>query len=117
LTMKVTIIWCLLYFARYRDLRARHSFPTRRSSDLVAALVAASAGRCRSDRFRTTRDGRMAADEQCAQNGISEPGLRPRAAACYRSEEHTSELQSRGHLVCRLLLEKKKQIVRYYLIA
>src|SRR5437870_10345192 len=25
----------------------------------------------------------------------------------YRSEEHTSELQSRGHLVCRLLLEKK----------
>src|SRR5690625_6099725 len=28
----------------------------------------------------------------------------------YRSEEHTSELQSRGHLVCRLLLEKKKII-------
>src|SRR5437870_9450858 len=27
-----------------------------------------------------------------------------------RSEEHTSELQSRGHLVCRLLLEKKKDI-------
>src|SRR5437870_10894111 len=45
---------------------------------------------------------------------------RPRLAVCsaylapypinsvdYRSEEHTSELQSRGHLVCRLLLEKK----------
>src|SRR5690625_6530818 len=29
-----------------------------------------------------------------------------------RSEEHTSELQSRGHLVCRLLLEKKKKINR-----
>src|SRR5436305_6538435 len=29
-----------------------------------------------------------------------------------RSEEHTSELQSRPHLVCRLLLEKKKQIHR-----
>src|SRR5207253_9284521 len=28
---------------------------------------------------------------------------------CCRSEEHTSELQSRGHLVCRLLLEKKKK--------
>src|SRR5690625_6688231 len=27
-----------------------------------------------------------------------------------RSEEHTSELQSRGHLVCRLLLEKKNKI-------
>src|SRR5215510_14496932 len=29
----------------------------------------------------------------------------------WRSEEHTSELQSRGHLVCRLLLEKKKMKV------
>src|SRR5207253_5277519 len=28
----------------------------------------------------------------------------------FRSEEHTSELQSRGHLVCRLLLEKKKKV-------
>src|SRR2546422_785521 len=32
-----------------------------------------------------------------------------RAAADWRSEEHTSELQSRLHLVCRLLLEKKKK--------
>src|SRR5207253_4086153 len=31
------------------------------------------------------------------------------AAATQRSEEHTSELQSRGQLVCRLLLEKKKK--------
>src|SRR5690625_6519673 len=30
-------------------------------------------------------------------------------AKSHRSEEHTSELQSRGHLVCRLLLEKKKR--------
>src|SRR5690625_6019532 len=30
-------------------------------------------------------------------------------SAILRSEEHTSELQSRGHLVCRLLLEKKKK--------
>src|SRR3712207_7373460 len=41
-----------------------------------------------------------------------EPGLigtLPIAArACLRSEEHTSELQSRQYLVCRLLLEKKK---------
>src|SRR5437870_7467991 len=39
-------------------------------------------------------------------------GLRDRLPAAgssrQRSEEHTSELQSRGHLVCRLLLEKKK---------
>src|SRR2546429_9726289 len=32
-----------------------------------------------------------------------------RALFCGRSEEHTSELQSRLHLVCRLLLEKKKK--------
>src|SRR5690625_6922701 len=40
--------------------------------------------------------------------------LLPKLAATYagafaRSEEHTSELQSRGHLVCRLLLEKKNR--------
>src|SRR5437870_10316264 len=34
-------------------------------------------------------------------------GCPPRVGR-FRSEEHTSELQSRGHLVCRLLLEKKK---------
>src|SRR5437870_10887725 len=34
---------------------------------------------------------------------------RGRAFGSPRSEEHTSELQSRGHLVCRLLLEKKKK--------
>src|SRR5690349_24186245 len=32
--------------------------------------------------------------------------------SCRRSEEHTSELQSRRDLVCRLLLEKKKQVRR-----
>src|SRR3989442_14614892 len=39
------------------------------------------------------------------------PGAHPGRAALFqshRSEEHTSELQSRPHLVCRLLLEKKK---------
>src|SRR5690625_6530126 len=36
----------------------------------------------------------------------------PTANLLIRSEEHTSELQSRGHLVCRLLLEKKKKNTR-----
>src|SRR6266481_8864814 len=36
------------------------------------------------------------------------PRARPRARPRSRSEEHTSELQSQFHLVCRLLLEKKK---------
>src|SRR3712207_6995970 len=34
------------------------------------------------------------------------------AASSSRSEEHTSELQSRQYLVCRLLLEKKKKIIK-----
>src|SRR5437870_13862482 len=37
------------------------------------------------------------------------PDSRFRRGRASRSEEHTSELQSRGHLVCRLLLEKKKK--------
>src|SRR5690554_7598029 len=37
---------------------------------------------------------------------------RARAQVAVRSEEHTSELQSRPHLVCRLLLEKKKKKTR-----
>src|SRR5687768_7770689 len=42
----------------------------------------------------------------------TETGVRAMAAAI-RSEEHTSELQSRLHLVCRLLLEKKKKKKKY----
>src|SRR3712207_7666620 len=36
--------------------------------------------------------------------------------AVYRSEEHTSELQSRQYLVCRLLLEKKKTYTIQYIV-
>src|SRR5258707_10684691 len=36
-------------------------------------------------------------------------GVEKAKALIYRSEEHTSELQSRQYLVCRLLLEKKKK--------
>src|SRR5437660_3773270 len=48
--------------------------------------------------------GRGAADDH--RDGLPDGDGRHEA----RSEEHTSELQSRGHLVCRLLLEKKKKI-------
>src|SRR3989442_3218745 len=44
----------------------------------------------------------------CPRQSRKSPALRTRAAVRHRSEEHTSELQSRPHLVCRLLLEKKK---------
>src|SRR5690625_6329102 len=45
--------------------------------------------------------------------GISTAPARSMRAEYFRSEEHTSELQSRGHLVCRLLLEKKKKHKRF----
>src|SRR2546422_5409687 len=45
-------------------------------------------------------------DLEHVARGGRDPGLR-----LDRSEEHTSELQSRLHLVCRLLLEKKKKII------
>src|SRR5687768_17918173 len=41
-------------------------------------------------------------------------GRRDKRGPAVRSEEHTSELQSRLHLVCRLLLEKKKKTHMYY---
>src|SRR5207302_4720670 len=52
-----------------------------------------------------------ALDERRAPRGpahLREGGLSPGARGTSRSEEHTSELQSRENLVCRLLLEKKK---------
>src|SRR2546429_5433032 len=45
------------------------------------------------------------------------PNLGIRGASVGRSEEHTSELQSRLHLVCRLLLEKKNNAYDYVALA
>src|SRR2546429_7329903 len=57
------------------------------------------------------------ADENTGCSGLAMDPHNPRILQAgmwqlemHRSEEHTSELQSRLHLVCRLLLEKKKQI-------
>src|SRR5690554_7528389 len=47
--------------------------------------------------------------ESFAPPGTRSAATRPSSALAGRSEEHTSELQSRPHLVCRLLLEKKKK--------
>src|SRR3712207_8354421 len=48
------------------------------------------------------------ADRRCAAAIALDEGHRLLAAGQARSEEHTSELQSRQYLVCRLLLEKKQ---------
>src|SRR3989442_3616936 len=51
-------------------------------------------------------------DVHVAQDAISAGYMVLRSAPDLRSEEHTSELQSRPHLVCRLLLEKKNSQAR-----
>src|SRR3712207_8518349 len=48
-------------------------------------------------------------DAALAANALGQMCGRMCAAYIFRSEEHTSELQSRQYLVCRLLLEKKKK--------
>src|SRR5437660_8585178 len=59
----------------------------------------------RSPLTSSSRAARSKPESTCSsRNPSRRPSARPR-----RSEEHTSELQSRGHLVCRLLLEKKKK--------
>src|SRR5687768_18263439 len=94
---------CLHIYYSHLDL---HTFPTRRSSDLRVALRAAGLG-------LSLDQGNTAAGcfnlLPCAfayPVGAHVDG----AGQLARSEEHTSELQSRLHLVCRLLLEKKKKI-------
>src|SRR5437660_8703167 len=55
-----------------------------------------------------TADGSLAgASGARVPNSCASPMRRAYSPCGPRSEEHTSELQSRGHLVCRLLLEKK----------
>src|SRR5947209_10540476 len=58
--------------------------------------------------FRSTRPCRCRVESK--RNGATASGraLRVGVRGAARSEEHTSELQSRQYLVCRLLLEKKK---------
>src|SRR5690625_5604467 len=58
--------------------------------------------------FTSQFDGIHYGNERLAQVRYSGRASGTKIAFHARSEEHTSELQSRGHLVCRLLLEKKK---------
>src|SRR5690606_42082002 len=94
-------------FSPYADHRDLHSFPTRRSSDLPDPDIAIGLLIDQRRRVRS-RPGMPAADRL----GNVETGRDlPPEGVIYllRSEEHTSELQSRENLVCRLLLEKKKK--------
>src|SRR5690349_24019045 len=96
------------------DLRDLHSFPTRRSSDLIIVNIPGY----RLTAFKTGQDveADMLAMDVVVGAAVKHdtPLLAVSMVAvqfqpAWRSEEHTSELQSRRDLVCRLLLEKKKQ--------
>src|SRR3712207_6988416 len=63
----------------------------------------------RSRRWRRSRVAVQTSALASSARGRLGPGTR-RPCSRRRSEEHTSELQSRQYLVCRLLLEKKKKI-------
>src|SRR5690606_41522506 len=87
------------YLSRTVFLPVLHSFPTRRSSDLHGAGRARARPRCPRAPRRSANDRRPGRGRHAI--GLGGPRRR-------RSEEHTSELQSRENLVCRLLLVKKK---------
>src|SRR5947209_15402818 len=77
-------------------------FPYTRSSDLLVMLQKNCTSWVKVDIFRAKRIG--------FPNGESND-------VASRSEEHTSELQSRQYLVCRLLLEKKKHRFTHVYVA
>src|SRR3712207_8458024 len=93
------------FFYGYGGHRDLLSFPTRRSSDLATGstttVVAVPASTRRTPYSITAR----------TPSPRSTVVVTPRSASptsSSRSEEHTSELQSRQYIVCRLLLEKKQ---------
>src|SRR5699024_12527014 len=91
--------------------RGAHSFPTRRSSDLVGETVEAKITAIDFDKKRVSLSMRalLPEDEQAPVKEAAEETVEETVETTEeRSEEHTSELQSRFDLVCRLLLEKKK---------
>src|SRR5690606_40877943 len=92
-------------FSRAGDLPDLHSFPTRRSSDLDLRRMVHRTVQ------RVTQDIEERFHFNTAISAIMElvnAFYLYKESGGPRSEEHTSELQSRENLVCRLLLEKKK---------
>src|SRR5437016_10059542 len=87
------------FFPRHVDAYDLHSFPTRRSSDLVELDVLELDAEVLGDGLAAGED------REVLQHGLAAVAVARRLHG--RSEEHTSELQSLTKLVCRLLLEKK----------
>src|SRR5690606_41516911 len=99
-----------LFFEAHGRPRYPPSFPTRRSSDLLDR----SSSMSRDDRLGGAVRALLSVVDRLDpvdRFGVVVFSDQARVLAPARSEEHTSELQSRENLVCRLLLEKKKNTV------
>src|SRR5687768_17715451 len=107
----------MFFFYCYRDHRDLHSFPTRRSSDLYRYSLAIE--NFSGPYYWTEKvidcylSWTMPLYFGCTNLADYFPAESFVQIDIHRSEEHTSELQSRLHLVCRLLLEKKKKTLKY----
>src|SRR5207244_12336371 len=106
------LVLLLSSFCVYRSADAPDlpPFPTRRSSDLWPIAYEELLARIRAVLRRTAPplDERMCIGELVVDRATRRVSVRGHTVPLSRSEEHTSELQSPDHLVCRLLLEKKK---------
>src|SRR5207253_8380149 len=97
--------------------RVLPSFPTRRSSDQLWCWSMSMAPWVSNGPIENAMDAVVSSSWTATPTTQGKPpppysgsnGTAPQPESTYRSEEHTSELQSRGHLVCRLLLEKKNK--------
>src|SRR2546422_6923358 len=85
--------------------------PTSASSTSPCSRTSSPRGRWRGATACTAK-ATGSASERCSSSTVTES-----FGGATRSEEHTSELQSRLHLVCRLLLEKKKKKTGYNLLS
>src|SRR5689334_24051999 len=111
------MILYVLFCQHSAHLRALHSFPTRRSSDLPVlqrSRSPASHAPSPLTAVKISPRGTTLTTPATTSPSTSTAMLTAHSGTP-RSEEHTSELQSQFHLVCRLLLEKKKkQQHKYY---
>src|SRR5207253_9024640 len=89
------------YTTLFRSVGPQARYPGLRSGRRRPRRVGSNGGFCKSIASSPTR--------LRAKRRPTRTTLKPAGFTRSRSEEHTSELQSRGHLVCRLLLEKKKK--------
>src|SRR3712207_8883399 len=100
----------IFFFLMIRRPPRSTLFPYRRSSDLRDRLAGVQAGRAAGRRRGDLEQHAVAEQHLAAPGVVVVSRLGDRARSGGRSEEHTSELQSRQYLVCRLLLEKKKTV-------